>query len=128
MTERQPPYPSFVSQDNPPQKRQKAVALEYQAGEDSAPRITATGQGHVAEQILQIAFANGVKVRQDADLVEILSALEVDSVIPIEAYAAVGEILTYIYKANAKEIRPAGTQKRTDDSIAKNNVESDDHE
>jgi flagellar biosynthesis protein len=123
MTERQPPYPPFIDSQSPT-KRQKAVALEYEAGKDTAPRITATGQGHVAEQILQIAFANGVKVRQDADLVEILSVLEVDSVIPIEAYAAVGEILTYIYKANARGVR-LDTQKRAGDSIEKNNVEGE---
>lgn len=127
MTEHQPPYPPFPSPDAAPQKRQKAVALEYIAGEDNAPRITATGQGHIAEQILQIAFANGVKVRQDADLVEILSVLEVDSVIPIEAYAAVGEILTYIYKANARGVR-LNTQKRAEDSIKETKAEGDDDE
>lgn len=127
MTEHQPPYPPFISQNEPPQKRQKAVALEYVAGEDAAPRITATGQGHIAEQILQIAFANGVKVRQDADLVEILSVLEVDSVIPIEAYAAVGEILTYIYKANASGMR-LHTHKRTEQGMEENKAEEKNHE
>lgn len=103
MADKQPPYPPFVSDGTPePKKRQKAVALEYEAGGESAPRITATGQGHVAEQILQIAFAHGVKVREDADLVEILSVLDIDSVIPVEAYAAVGEILSYVYRANAR--------------------------
>ena len=80
---------------------QKAVAVEYDLEQDPAPRIVASGQGSVAEQILQIAFAQGVKVREDADLVEVLSVLEVDSVIPVEAYAAVGEILSYVYRANA---------------------------
>jgi flagellar biosynthesis protein len=42
-----------------------------------------------------------VKVREDADLVEVLSKLEVDSPIPVEAFAAVAEILTYVYQANA---------------------------
>lgn len=126
MTGQPPPYPPFVSQETPA-KRQKAVALEYNAGEDSAPRITASGQGHIAEQILQIAFANGVKVRQDADLVEILSVLEVDSVIPIEAYAAVGEILTYIYKANAHGVR-LETHKRAGDSIAQSTGDDEDYE
>lgn len=117
MAEKTPPYPPFKSSDKTPEKRQKAVALEYDSAEDSAPRITASGQGNVAEQILQIAFANGVKVREDADLVEILSVLEVDSVIPIEAYAAVGEILTYVYKANAAGVR-LKTEKRQSDSVA----------
>ena len=79
----------------------KAVAIEYERGVDSAPRVTASGQGNIAEQILAIAFERGIKVRQDAELVEILSLVEVDSPIPLEAFTAVAEILAYVYKANA---------------------------
>ena len=79
----------------------KAVALDYERGKDAAPRVTASGKGAVAEQILQIAFAQGIKVREDAELVDILSLIEVDSLIPLEAFAAVAEILTYVYEANA---------------------------
>jgi flagellar biosynthesis protein len=83
-----------------------AVALEEQ-GDGLAPKITATGRGFVAEQILSIAFANGVKVREDADLVQILSAVDVDSDIPTEAYAAVAEILAYVYRANGQVPPPS---------------------
>ena len=76
-----------------------AVALEEQDGQ-APPKITASGRGFVAEQILQVAFSNGVKVREDADLVQILSAVDVDSDIPTEAFAAVAEILAYVYRAN----------------------------
>ncbi len=78
---------------------QVAVALTKET--ESLPRIVASGRGAVARQILEIAFANGVNVREDADLVEILSAIDVDSDIPLEAFAAVAEILSYIYRANA---------------------------
>lgn len=84
----------------PPARRPVAVALKYELGTQSLPRIVATGKGTVAEQILEIAFANGVKVREDADLVEVLSAIEVDSDIPVEAIAAVAEILAHVYRAN----------------------------
>ncbi|MBN8542919.1 MAG: EscU/YscU/HrcU family type III secretion system export apparatus switch protein [Alphaproteobacteria bacterium] len=82
-------------------KTTKAVALEYDRATDDAPRITASGKGAVAEQILAVAFANNIKVREDAELVEILSLVDVDSPIPLEAFAAVAEILTYVYQANA---------------------------
>ncbi len=84
-----------------PSESQKAVALKYEREKDPAPKIVATGRGAVAEQILQLAFAHGVKVREDADLVEVLSHLDIDSPIPLEAYAAVAEILAYVYRANA---------------------------
>ncbi|EGY01989.1 flagellar biosynthetic protein FlhB [Nitrospirillum viridazoti Y2] len=77
-----------------------AVALQHMA--EGLPRIVATGQGAVAEQILELAFANGVKVRQDADLAEILSVIDIDSEIPIEALAAVAEILAHVYRANGR--------------------------
>ena len=94
-----------AEEGTPPKTAPLAVAIKYEAGKDEAPRITATGQGAIADQIMQIAFAHGVKVRQDAPLAEILTMLEVDSLIPLEAYAAVAEILSYVYKANAQESR-----------------------
>ena len=82
-------------------RRQKAVALSDQEKSGKRPRVVASGQGGVAEQIIQLAWANEIKVREDADLVEILSAIDVESEIPIEAFAAVAEILSYVYRANA---------------------------
>lgn len=78
----------------------KAAAIEYERGTDNAPKVTASGRGAVAEQILAIAFERGIKVREDAELAEILSLLEVDSPIPVEAFTAVAEILAYVYKVN----------------------------
>lgn len=77
-----------------------AVALSYEPASGDAPKVVAGGHGAVAEQILQIAFANGVKVREDADLAELLSAIDIDTEIPVEAFAAVAEILIYVYRAN----------------------------
>ncbi len=81
-------------------KRSVAVALGYEPGTDRAPRVLAGGHGSVAEQILEIAFANGIKVREDADLSELLSAIDLESEIPTEAFTAVAEILIYVYRAN----------------------------
>lgn len=80
-----------------------AIALEFEPGADAAPRVTAKGHGSVADQILNLAFANDVPVRRDGDLVQILDAVDVDSVIPPAAFAAVAEILTYVYRANGKQ-------------------------
>lgn len=77
-----------------------AVALRHDRAAGTLPKIVASGRGSVAEQILAIAQAEGITVRQDADLAEVLVALEVGSDIPVEAFAAVAEILSYIYRAN----------------------------
>lgn len=86
------------------------MAVKDASQNGSRPRIVAKGEGGVAEQILQVAWANDVKVREDADLVEVLAAIDVESEIPIEAFAAVAEILSYVYRANAA----AGNQKSED--------------
>ncbi len=66
--------------------------------------MVASGQGHIAEQIVRIALDHGITVRQDADLVEILAKLDIDSLIPVEAFAAVAEILSYIYRTQGKPL------------------------
>ncbi len=88
--------------ENPENEKQPvAVALKDSSLSGTRPRVVASGKGGLAEQILQIAFANDIKVREDADLVEVLSAVDVESEIPLEAFAAIAEILSYIYRANA---------------------------
>lgn len=78
-----------------------AVALEYDAEKrDSAPVVTASGRGLLAEQILEIAKAEGIPIQEDADLVEILAATEVGEEIPVDAFVAVAEILRYVYALN----------------------------
>jgi flagellar biosynthesis protein len=84
-------------------KREAAIALSYRPDQgDEAPRVVASGRGELARQILDLAFAAGVKVREDADLVEILAAVDLDSPVPLEALMAVAEILTYVYRANGR--------------------------
>lgn len=83
-------------------KRSVAVALDGGETEDSLPRVSAAGRGKIAEQILQLAFEHGVKVREDAALAEMLASVELDSPIPSEAFLAVAEILTYVYRANGE--------------------------
>jgi flagellar biosynthesis protein len=83
-------------------RKQIAVALQYELDGPTLPRVVASGQGRMAEKILEMAFASGVKVREDADLAELLSVVQLDSEIPTEALVAVAEILAYIYRANGK--------------------------
>ena len=86
-----------------PERREVAVALKHERAGDELPKVIASGEGAVARQILEIAFARGIKVREDADLAEILAAIDVDSEIPLTALAAVAEILSYVYRASAED-------------------------
>ena len=77
-----------------------AVALSYVPAQDQAPRVVAKGQGWLARQIIELAEANGIEVREDPDLVQILAQVDVDSEIPLEAFTVVAEILSYVYEKN----------------------------
>lgn len=85
-------------------KVQIASALSYNAKEDEAPRIIATGRGSLAEKILEIAGQERIPIHQDKELAEILSFLETGSQIPIEAYGAVAKILSHIYKYKEENV------------------------
>ncbi|MBM86330.1 MAG: hypothetical protein CMM47_09950 [Rhodospirillaceae bacterium] len=84
-------------------KRQLAIALDHDRTSDlTPPRVIAKGYGALAEKILRLAFDNDVKVRTDPELAQILSVVEVDCEIPLEAFAAVAEILSYVYAENRR--------------------------
>lgn len=88
------------------QVRPVAVALSDSKNMDDLPRITAAGRGKIAERIVDLAFEHGIKVREDGPLATMLAAIEIDSPIPSEAFIAVAEILSYVYRANASANNP----------------------
>jgi flagellar biosynthesis protein len=92
---RPPPDPD---RDAPGAARPVAIALRYDRAGDDAPRVVAKGEGSVAEQIIALAKERGIEIREDADLANLLAAVRLDAPIPIEAYVAVAEILSYIYR------------------------------
>lgn len=65
--------------------------------------MLAKGRGALAEQILDLAFANGVKVREDAALAQMLDAFDLDCAIPEPAMAAVAAVLVHVYAATAEQ-------------------------
>ena len=92
---------------NGKQTRTVAVALKHDRPE--VPKVVASGRGAVAERILDLAFASGVAVREDADLAQMLAAIELDCPIPLSCFEAVSEILAYLYRLNAAAGTPPPT-------------------
>lgn len=74
-----------------------AIALEYNFGEE-APTIIATGQGVLAEKIIDKAVEADVPLYEDSKLAKTLSKLEVGEMIPPELYGVVAEILVFVDK------------------------------
>jgi flagellar biosynthesis protein len=91
---------------NKPKKTSRpkqAVALKYKPLENVAPKVTAKGSGQVAEKIIEIAKAHGVPIKDDPDLVEVLSKLDIDTEIPPSVYVAVAELLAFVYDINRQK-------------------------
>ncbi len=80
--------------------QKRAVALRYDQDRDQAPKVTAKGQGFMAGKIIELAREAGVPIKEDADLVEVLSRLDLNESIPPETYVVVAEILAWVYKVN----------------------------
>lgn len=77
-----------------------AAALGYDPEQDEAPRLVAKGKEEMAEQITRIARENNVPIHEDADLAQVLATLDLDEEIPEELFAAVAEVLAFIYNMN----------------------------
>ena len=86
-------------------KNKAAVALQYNTVTDKAPKITAKGRGLVAETIIALAREKGVPIREDADLVQVLSQLDLNQEIPPSLYQVVAELLAFVYRLN-QDYRP----------------------
>jgi flagellar biosynthetic protein FlhB len=80
-----------------------AVALEYD-GEHPAPIVVAKGKDHVAAQIRRIAEENGIPLVPDPPLArELFRTVEVDQMIPADLYAAVAQVLAFVYRMAARK-------------------------
>ena len=62
----------------------KATALKYDGDLNSAPKVTAQGSGQIAKNIIQIAKENDIPIKEDADMVNLLSQIELNQEIPEE--------------------------------------------
>lgn len=78
----------------------QAIALHYNG--KSAPRVTATGEGLVAEKIIKLAKDHNIPLQEDAELTALLSEVTLNDEIPPKLYVAVAQLLTFLYYINGK--------------------------
>lgn len=86
-----------MSEESEPKK---AVALSYDGR--NAPKIVATGEGLIAEEIIALAKANGVYIHQDPHLSHFLQLLELGEEIPKELYLLIAELIAFVYMLDGK--------------------------
>ncbi|MEM7626421.1 MAG: flagellar biosynthesis protein FlhB [Planctomycetota bacterium] len=82
-----------------------AIALKYDSKTMQAPRVIAKGADFMALRIRQIAALNGVPLVERKPLARALFAgVEVGQEVPQEHYAAVAEILAYVYRLGGQKV------------------------
>jgi flagellar biosynthetic protein FlhB len=87
-----------------------SVALKYDKDGMHAPKVVAKGQDFVALRIREIAAASGVPILERPPLARgLYHAVEVGQEIPEQFYAAVAEILAYVYELTGKSRRRAAS-------------------
>ncbi|MDX8408720.1 MAG: EscU/YscU/HrcU family type III secretion system export apparatus switch protein [Mariprofundales bacterium] len=78
----------------------QAIAIKWHPKRDNLPKLTAKGEDELADEILRLAREHNIPIREDRDLVQVLSLLDVGQSIPPQVHTAVAEILAFIYWSN----------------------------
>lgn len=82
-----------------------AVAIQYQPEEMFAPVVVAKGAGVIAQRIRRLALENNIPVVERKPLAQLLyKEVEVNHPIPDGSYAAVAEVLAYVYQLQGKKL------------------------
>lgn len=76
--------------------KKSAVALEYEPNVDRAPKVIASGRGHVAERMIDTAMEHDIPIHEDAKLAKSLEEIEIGEYIPPELYQVVAEVLVFV--------------------------------
>ncbi len=83
-------------------KPPKAVALQWDG--KAAPKVTAKGEGDLAEQILKIAREHNIPIQEDNEvLVSALALIELGDEIPESLYLAVAQVIAFAYYLSGKQ-------------------------
>jgi len=72
-----------------------AIALEYDG--ERAPRVTAKGEGAIAQQIIDLAREHDVPLQENAELVRLLRRIPLGDEIPEALYYTVAEVIAFAY-------------------------------
>ena len=80
-----------------------AIAIKYDIDQMAAPIVVAKGAGVVAQRIRRLALENSIPIVERKDLARALyKQVEIGQPVPTEQYAAVAEVLRYVYELKGK--------------------------
>ncbi|MDK2585849.1 fused FliR family export protein/FlhB family type III secretion system protein [Romboutsia sedimentorum] len=78
-----------------------SIAIKYEKGKDTTPKIVAKGADVLAFKIREIAKEHDIPIIENKPLARLIyKEVEIDQEIPQEMYQAVAEVLVAVYKIN----------------------------
>ncbi len=86
--------------------KKRAVSLKYNSFKDRAPKVTAKGEGWQADKIIAMALEHNIPIKEDPDLVQVLSQVDINDEVPASVYTLVAELLAFVYQINQKYPSP----------------------
>jgi flagellar biosynthesis protein len=101
-----------------PDPKRSAVALAYQEA-DAAPRVVAKGRGLIADEIIARAREHGIFVHESPELVGLLMQIDLDDRIPPQLYAAIAELLAWLYQLESGKLALPLPGLALDNAVAK---------
>ncbi len=88
---------------------QLAVAVQYEPQSMAAPTVVAKGAGVIANRIRTLAIEHGIPIVEKKPLAQALyREVDIDRPVPEDKYAAVAEVLAYVYQLQGKQIPNPG--------------------
>jgi len=82
-----------------------AVAIQYDPQEMAAPVVVAKGAGVIAQRIRKLALENNIPIVERKPLAQLLyKEVDIGRPIPTDSYAAVAEVLAYVYQLKGKKL------------------------
>ena len=82
-----------------------AIAIQYDAETMHAPVVVAKGAGVIAARIRKLALENGIPIVEKKPLAQALyKEVDLNHPIPDKMYAAVAEVLAYVYQLKGKAL------------------------
>ncbi len=82
-----------------------AIAISYKPDEMSAPQVVAKGMGLIAARIKEEGKKHDIATVENAPLAQALyKGTEIGQEIPAELYAAVAEVLAFVYRLRRKTV------------------------
>jgi len=79
-----------------------AVALQFDG--KNAPKVSATGNGLIADKIVEIAEEHDIPLQENPELAAVLAQVPLGDEIPNELYSAVAEVIAFAHYLSGKTL------------------------